>query len=1232
MANHQGDPKFIVDGISALDAGMNSGIVPQSLPPNQTAFSTNATHRDGFLHNRPPFLRQTLDFGADLLLPDRMQRGIFQGSCFFQSEYGEQGIVASIGGRVLFFVVPITGPIQVRDVTPKTSTGVDDPNSSGNSIAWLWQTERWCIVNDGQSLPIIFDGQTTRRSFGASQVLGILGGGGFTAPAVGASLDITLTAPYAGPTNILVTIGPTSAATYQLNSSSAGYKVTLKNIGDIAGRNVAAGTQLSFPLNLVGQFLPNSPIYLPVATAQSFSGFPGGLGGGGGPITSTLYYGFPISEITPNIATSVVTNGTVFTVTTLAGITPMFSGGQFSFDGKVGSFPALNPAGGPYITNLSSQNGNPSFAGAGVYGSSPAYSNPLNLTLVSGFTTVGLGFTIDVVINKPYNGALNQIVSLNGGLWRIVASNNTPVPSVTVNVTNVGDTPTTVHTAGEEVRSIPEMPVSKMGAYGLGRNWVCLSDGRSFIASDIVGGSSGSPSVNNRDSVLRFTENTYLDGGGTFVVPGNVGDIRAIIFTANLDTSLGQGPLQIGTATTIFSCSAPVDRTTWAAVTNPILTESLKGKGPLGQYGTILVNSDTMFRSVDGISSLIIARRDFDVWGNVPISREMQVVIDADHETLLPNSTAIQFDNRVLYGCLAQQGPLGVFHTGIIALNLDPISTLRGKAPSIYDGLWTGINVLQFASDGSGHAGVYNGTERCFTFVYNTYIGQIELWEILADSNQSLFDNGNTPISMSFETGSKFINVKGKGQFDPVKLEGGEIYLSNIYGVVNVQAWYKPDFSQCWIPWANFDVCEPTMNPGNPGQQRIRLGLGTPKVDDCDPTNETPYRIGRNFQIRFQITGAATFMGGIFQASLVPETEIARPTCDPLCDTLPTGSTELCEPCIDQGTCLRFPFVFYDLSNNKSYFNPLFSFLINCPDGTTRTVEVPAGSISYTLPFPVGFAGPYPPLVMGCAAGGLIARNVPNNATQAQIDQIVAEMITTCAQAIAAASVDCTQVTSFKNGIVFFNVACGVGETLTYTGSLPDWITLDVANNRLIGAAGKFSGSTQAQADLAAQNALNSFGDAELLDGNLFCQAAGASCDGTDTNIYGISGYIDGMIANPDGLPPAGGETVWDGSFPIQDTVDHCRWGDHINGDTVHLMDTKQLCFAVIRFQGGNWFINILTGNQFEWIGQKTTGTSPAGVYTKTGGNDAGPASLTVVSLGGAVTIGSVNYFGCLPV
>lgn len=198
--------------------------------------------------------------------------------------------------------------------------------------------------------------------------------------------------------------------------------------------------------------------------------------------------------------------------------------------------------------------------------------------------------------------------------------------------------------------------------------------------------------------------------------------------------------------------------------------------------------------------------------------------------------------------------------------------------------------------------------------------------------------------------------------------------------------------------------------------------------------------------------------------------------------------SEQCEPCKPTGTCLTFPLVFFSLGRGKSYTNDAMVFTVNCPTGPIQ-VTIPAGTINYTFPFPAGYDGEYPPLVLPCT-GGVIIRTLASGSTQAQIDAVVNEMISTCAQQKANGS--CPPVI-FGNDQVFFVHNCAAGETLAYSGTLPSWITLDTTNSRLIGAAGTFTGASKTDANSAAQSALDTFGNAALASTALFCQPA-SSC------------------------------------------------------------------------------------------------------------------------------------------
>ena len=406
-----------------------------------------------------------------------------------------------------------------------------------------------------------------------------------------------------------------------------------------------------------------------------------------------------------------------------------------------------------------------------------------------------------------------------------------------------------------------------MGDYCQGRYWESLTSGISFIAGDIVGGPSGSPAYNYRDAVLKVSENDLIAGGGSFSVPSNLGQISFIKTTAQLDASLGQGSLMVGTPGGVFSCNAPTDRAAWAAMTTPIVSESLIGLGGLSQNSTVVVNGDLLFRAVDGIRSLIMARRDFLSWGNTPISFEMSRVLDRDNPNGLPFGSGDQFDNRMLMTASPVQGPLGVYNQAFVALNFDPISSLQGKANSVWDGMWTGINTLQIID------GQFNGVHRCLAFTFNTATSAIEVYEILKTGN---LDNGSTPVTWSFETPYTFKEVQGKEFYGLCSLEDGEFYVEDIQPGTSLhfKVQYRPDFSSCWYDWHEFDLCADPKNTTN--VYGARLGLGRPPSLTPNTVNSTAANFGRWFQYRFIITGHCVWKGMKVSAALQPQTEFAR--------------------------------------------------------------------------------------------------------------------------------------------------------------------------------------------------------------------------------------------------------------------------------------------------------------------------------------------------------------------
>lgn len=353
--------------------------------------------------------------------------------------------------------------------------------------------------------------------------------------------------------------------------------------------------------------------------------------------------------------------------------------------------------------------------------------------------------------------------------------------------------------------------------------------------------------------MLKFTENNYIAEGGSFSVPMVAGTINAMRFVANIDTSIGQGPLQVFTDQVVFSINTPLDRPTWQDQEYPLQTLSVIGYGAKAQNSTVLVNGDIWYRAVDGIRSFQVARRDFGTWVNTPMSREMDELLLADDQNLLRFGSAVLFDNRLLMTCMPQRKhDHGVFHKGLIALDFNPVSSVRGRLPLAYDGLWTGLRVLQILK------GTINGVERCFIFSLNTS-NKIELWEL---STAAKFDSVDNAIPWSFTTRSFGFN---RGGWELLRLDGGDIWLDELNGTASFNVDYRPDQYPFWLDWHTFSKCATTacavqstgacITLAEPKPQyRPRARLPAPS-DDCEEATSKPYRQGYEFQALVQVTG-----------------------------------------------------------------------------------------------------------------------------------------------------------------------------------------------------------------------------------------------------------------------------------------------------------------------------------------------------------------------------------------
>jgi hypothetical protein len=391
-----------------------------------------------------------------------------------------------------------------------------------------------------------------------------------------------------------------------------------------------------------------------------------------------------------------------------------------------------------------------------------------------------------------------------------------------------------------------EIKCGRVMAYVNGRIWYSLPDGFSFRAGDIVYGDG------TRASVLKETENTFLNEGGDFAVPSDSGGITAMAVPGNPDTSLGQGPLLVFTPRYIFSINAPVDRDVWKNLNYPIQAISLLTSGALGARSTITINGDVFYRAVDGIRSFIIARRSFNDWGNTPISNEILNIVENDQVNLLWSSSAVVFDNRVLMTSQPRYDALGVTHKALAVLDFDLITSMRKKFPPAWAGIWTGLNVMQILKTES----VYG--DQCFSIVRGSD-NSLQIWEI---TKSEKFDynlaDGKKEIQWLVQTRAYNFELP----FGLKRLDSGDIFIDSLDGDVSFNVEYRPDQYPGWLEWADWSECATTNQcldlcpiTNFQSQYRPKMRLPTPSDVPCNSSISTPTRNMYEVQMSLTITG-----------------------------------------------------------------------------------------------------------------------------------------------------------------------------------------------------------------------------------------------------------------------------------------------------------------------------------------------------------------------------------------
>jgi hypothetical protein len=407
-----------------------------------------------------------------------------------------------------------------------------------------------------------------------------------------------------------------------------------------------------------------------------------------------------------------------------------------------------------------------------------------------------------------------------------------------------------------------QMPIGTIMEYAFGR--VFVSDRfNQIFASDIIYGNGFTDTKNTEN----FTEIGYWAEGGAFSTPAMMGNITGMKVMPQIGTNLrGQGELVILTGNGAFAMDVSIPRSQWN--TSNIQRISLLGRGCVSPY-LGLANSELWFRSHDGWAFYSNSQSEFARYFSLrKLSRDVNKWVSNDTPWLKQFASTIFFDNYLINTVAPQtyraEGVKGLnrYHRGMVVLDLDQSSTPAPDAQLQFrwNGVWTGIRPTQLLT------ALIQGEKRGFGFSFDKD-NKNRLYEFTIAQGDDYGPNGTRQIESFFTTGRYDFNRSGAtNKFLRKKITGGEMWMSEIKGEVQSSAEFRADSNPCWselkVPTTfGCDPCSPVVTecfPQRGGNRYKRYKFNTPDPSECNDLAGIPAVEGSEFQIKINLTGAAT--------------------------------------------------------------------------------------------------------------------------------------------------------------------------------------------------------------------------------------------------------------------------------------------------------------------------------------------------------------------------------------
>lgn len=427
------------------------------------------------------------------------------------------------------------------------------------------------------------------------------------------------------------------------------------------------------------------------------------------------------------------------------------------------------------------------------------------------------------------------------------------------------------------------LPIGTAMAYGHGRLFVAVDRvwddgvisgrtpgwqsnlGRRFIVAGTV------LKPDNVQEVLAFTEDTYLNDGGAFSLPAELGYIASMDFFRNSATGSGLGALVVlareGSAA--YAVNSP--RSQWKNI--DIGQVLFFNSGSESPWTLFPVNDDLVYRGRDGLRTIQYTRAS-ETGGsgslsNVPYSTEVNNYFDRDSRAVLPFVSGAYADSRVytLAGGAVQSDGSCLFDS-MVVLNTATLTAIESPPTKGYEGSWGGPQYYAVL------AARMSDVDTVFFFYKDRDSGALKLGYISQNPANVLDFSSHSPVCRLYTREYVFKS--------PVVVKSVELtdwWLSGVVGNLSMTVYWRRGGEQVWHALGSKTVCV-TAGSIPVAFNQLRFARDKETQGPCDPVNNQDVCLGNTFQFCIEWRGVATSERTIFAANALADRYNSEISCD----------------------------------------------------------------------------------------------------------------------------------------------------------------------------------------------------------------------------------------------------------------------------------------------------------------------------------------------------------------